>query len=146
MKKLISIALVLVMMLPAIALADSAESGTLQFGMEGAEILALQTRLEELGYYKNGLDGKFGNGVLTAVKQFQRNNGLTVDGKVGPITKAKIYSSDAVDVPTVEASKTLAFGASGEGHVRISYSYSVDHLIEALKRIEEFVQQFKQAE
>jgi len=113
-KRLLAFLLVLVMMLPAIALADSAESGTLQFGMEGAEILALQTRLEELGYYKNGLDGKFGNGVLTAVKQFQRNNGLTVDGKVGPITKAKIYSSDAVDVPTVEASKTLAFGASGE--------------------------------
>lgn len=29
-----------------------------------------------------------------------------------------------------------AFGDSGEGFVRISYSYSVDHLIEALKRIE----------
>ncbi|MEG1686889.1 MAG: aminotransferase class I/II-fold pyridoxal phosphate-dependent enzyme, partial [Angelakisella sp.] len=29
-----------------------------------------------------------------------------------------------------------AFGRSGEGFVRISYSYSVEHLIEALKRIE----------
>ena len=33
-----------------------------------------------------------------------------------------------------------AFGESGEGHVRISYSYSVDHLIEALRRIEIFVE------
>lgn len=32
-----------------------------------------------------------------------------------------------------------AFGACGEGHVRISYSYSVDHLIEALRRIELFL-------
>lgn len=32
-----------------------------------------------------------------------------------------------------------AFGASGEGFVRISYSYSVDHLIEALKRIEAYL-------
>lgn len=32
-----------------------------------------------------------------------------------------------------------AFGASGEGFVRISYSYSLDHLIEALKRIEAFM-------
>ena len=32
-----------------------------------------------------------------------------------------------------------AFGDSGEGFVRISYSYSVDHLIEALKRIEAFM-------
>ena len=36
-----------------------------------------------------------------------------------------------------------AFGDSGEGHVRISYSYSVEHLIEALKRIEKFVSQFR---
>ena len=36
-----------------------------------------------------------------------------------------------------------AFGASGEGFVRISYSYSVDHLVEALKRIERFLQELK---
>lgn len=35
-----------------------------------------------------------------------------------------------------------AFGASGEGFVRISYSYSVDHILEALKRIEKFVAKF----
>ncbi len=32
-----------------------------------------------------------------------------------------------------------AFGESGEGFVRISYSYSVNHLLEALKRIERFL-------
>ena len=32
-----------------------------------------------------------------------------------------------------------AFGASGEGFVRVSYSYSIEHIIEALKRIEEFI-------
>lgn len=32
-----------------------------------------------------------------------------------------------------------AFGDSGEGFVRISYSYSVEHIIEALKRIEAFI-------
>lgn len=34
-----------------------------------------------------------------------------------------------------------AFGASGEGFVRISYSYSVAHLSEALSRIEEFLKE-----
>ena len=34
-----------------------------------------------------------------------------------------------------------AFGASGEGHVRISYSYSVGYLDEALRRIERFLQE-----
>ena len=34
-----------------------------------------------------------------------------------------------------------AFGESGEGFVRISYCYSVDHLLEALKRIRAFLQE-----
>ena len=34
-----------------------------------------------------------------------------------------------------------AFGDSGEGFVRISYSYSVAHLSEALGRIEEFLKE-----
>jgi aminotransferase len=33
-----------------------------------------------------------------------------------------------------------AFGECGEGYIRISYSYSVSHLVEALKRIECFLQ------
>ena len=36
-----------------------------------------------------------------------------------------------------------AFGESGEGFVRISYCYSVDHLLEALKRIRLFLQELK---
>lgn len=32
-----------------------------------------------------------------------------------------------------------AFGASGEGYVRISYSYSIEHILEALGRIEAFL-------
>ena len=32
-----------------------------------------------------------------------------------------------------------AFGESGEGFVRISYSYSINHLVEALGKIEEFI-------
>ncbi|MBQ7385446.1 MAG: aminotransferase class I/II-fold pyridoxal phosphate-dependent enzyme [Ruminococcus sp.] len=34
-----------------------------------------------------------------------------------------------------------AFGECGEGHVRVSYSYSLSHLKEALKRIEEFLKE-----
>lgn len=32
-----------------------------------------------------------------------------------------------------------AFGASGEGYIRVSYSFSIAHISEALKRIEEFI-------
>ena len=37
-----------------------------------------------------------------------------------------------------------AFGSSGEGYVRVSYSYSLDHLMEAVKRIEEFIKEIKE--
>jgi aminotransferase len=36
-----------------------------------------------------------------------------------------------------------AFGDSGEGFIRISYAYSFDHLMEAVKRIEKFVNELK---
>lgn len=36
-----------------------------------------------------------------------------------------------------------AFGASGEGYIRISYAYSVNHLTAALGRIEEFLKELK---
>ncbi len=36
-----------------------------------------------------------------------------------------------------------AFGESGEGFVRVSYSYSLQHLKEALTRIEEFLEEIK---
>lgn len=35
-----------------------------------------------------------------------------------------------------------AFGEGGEGFIRISYAYSIDHIKEALKRIELFLKQF----
>ena len=36
-----------------------------------------------------------------------------------------------------------AFGESGEGFIRVSYAYSLNHLKEALKRIGEFLEEFK---
>ena len=37
-----------------------------------------------------------------------------------------------------------AFGESGEGFVRVSYAYSLKHLMEALEHIAAFVQRHKQ--
>lgn len=36
-----------------------------------------------------------------------------------------------------------AFGDSGEGFIRVSYSFSIKHIIEALDRIEEFLKEIK---
>lgn len=46
----------------------------------------VQQKLKELGYYNGAIDGIFGSGTINAVKNFQRDYGLTVDGIVGTRT------------------------------------------------------------
>jgi len=76
----------------------STEDGTLKKGSQGAAVKLLQKRLKELGYYKSYVDGDYGNETVTAVKNFQRKNGLTVDGVAGSQTLNKLNSDSAKDV------------------------------------------------
>jgi peptidoglycan hydrolase-like protein with peptidoglycan-binding domain len=46
-----------------------------------------------LGYYSGTADGIYGDGTTTAVKNFQKAQGLTVDGITGPKTLAKLNST-----------------------------------------------------
>ena len=80
--------------------AQTTASTTLQKGSTGAEVRELQTRLKELGYLSGSVDGDFGEATETAVKNFQSQNGLTVDGKAGSRTLTKLYSSSAVKAPS----------------------------------------------
>jgi peptidoglycan hydrolase-like protein with peptidoglycan-binding domain len=54
------------------------------------EIEKLQQDLKDLGFDPNGVDGKYGNGTFKAVQEFQKANGLQVDGQAGSATLAKI--------------------------------------------------------
>ena len=56
----------------------------------GPQVKKLQQRLKELGFDPKGVDGKFGPGTKAAVIAFQKANGLTADGKVGPSTLAAL--------------------------------------------------------
>lgn len=53
----------------------------------------LQHDLEGIGYWcgEGGQDGCCGTDTVNAIKAFQREYGLTVDGIAGPSTKEKIY-------------------------------------------------------
>jgi hypothetical protein len=42
---------------------------------------------------QDDVDGIFGHGTLAVVKEFQRRNGLTIDGIVGPATWALLFGS-----------------------------------------------------
>ena len=65
-------------------------------GDSGAQVRALQTRLKELGYYTNTIDGEYGYSTRQAVIAFQKNNNLTQDGIAGETTLKKMVSSSAV--------------------------------------------------
>ncbi|RPH59254.1 MAG: peptidoglycan-binding protein, partial [Chloroflexi bacterium] len=65
--------------------------------LQGDDVLKLQQRLLELGYSEVGApDGVFGKMTGSAVRRFQQNNGLEVDGYVGPKTWRKLFGADAV--------------------------------------------------
>ena len=61
---------------------------TLRRGDKGAYVTLAQTELINKGYScgKTGADGDFGKNTEAAVKAFQKDNGLTVDGIIGPQT------------------------------------------------------------
>lgn len=84
-------ALLLAFLAVAIAMpAESFAATQLQRGSESGDVWELQYRLQMLGYYKDDLDGTYGSNTAKAVKQFQRNYGLTADGVVGPMTWKKL--------------------------------------------------------
>jgi peptidoglycan hydrolase-like protein with peptidoglycan-binding domain len=66
--------------------------------MNGPDVTYLQNTLLQLGYAlpTYGADGWFGTETEAAVKDFQRRNGLEVDGAVGPITWACLNNPNAV--------------------------------------------------
>lgn len=69
------------------------------------EIKEYQRQLTKLNLYKGAIDGKAGKGSLTegAVKNFQRAEGLKVDGVVGPATRAALRRKLGTDVQNTTA-------------------------------------------
>ena len=77
---------------------------TLQKGMKNSTaVQTLQARLIELGYLDDKADGAFGNNTLEAVKAFQRQAGLTVDGVATAEVQTALYALDAPEAPAPTA-------------------------------------------
>lgn len=82
----------------------------------------VQQKLKDLGYYTGTVDGIFGNQTIAAVKRFQRDYGLAVDGIVG--------------------TKTLnALGLGGGGNYSSSDIYLLAKCVHAEARGEPYVGQ-----
>lgn len=116
---------------------SSTLSASLRRGSSGSEVLKVQTKLKELGYYTGSLDGDFGSGTLAAVLSFQQRNGLKMDGIVGSGTYGKLFSSSAVSSGSSSAagtsSESLRYGDTGsavktmqQALKNLGYSVSAD--------------------
>ncbi|MEN5267376.1 peptidoglycan-binding domain-containing protein [Stenotrophomonas sepilia] len=84
-----------------------AGNGVLVNGSKGDEVQAMQQKLSDLGYLgKDGkplvADGDFGPGTVEAVKQFQRDHQLTVDGKAGGATLGALEAATQQRAPAAE--------------------------------------------
>ena len=84
------------------------EDGTLKKGSTGETVKAMQTMLIACGYDcgSTGADGDFGKKTDAAVRAFQKDAALTVDGIYGPVTKAvleKAYANLKTQAPTDNA-------------------------------------------
>lgn len=55
---------------------------TLDPGEYGADVMEVQKKLKELGYYHSGIDGKYGEGMKAAVHKYQRDHNLPVHNSI----------------------------------------------------------------
>lgn len=94
------------------------QTDTLRKGDAGEAVRKLQRRLKELGYFTSSVDGDYGEKTVSAVKAFQRRNGLSADGVAGAATLKRLNGEDAVvaDDDTdgaLKTNQTLESGSSG---------------------------------
>lgn len=93
--RIVSIVLLVVVVVMAALLCRSFESEevdafALKQGSSGQQVRQIQSKMSAWGYYSGEVDGIYGSKTTEAVKNFQRVNGLKVDGIVGEETAAKI--------------------------------------------------------
>lgn len=87
----------------------------LRNGCEGEDVKALQTNLIRLGYScgKWGADGDFGDATEMAVRAFQRDHGLQIDGIAGRKTIAALDAAiAALEKPDGDKGYVLIRGGS----------------------------------
>lgn len=93
------------------------EKKTIRKGDYGVHVVYLQQRLTSKGYGVGEIDGKFGEKTLEAVKAFQAENNLTVDGIVGINTWNALENKEGVMVKE--------YSLARDGETKISDNFKV---------------------
>ncbi|MEC5422443.1 spore cortex-lytic enzyme [Virgibacillus sp. C22-A2] len=69
----------------------------IQQGAVGEDVIELQARLQYLGFYNGKIDGVFGWGTYWALRNFQYEFGMEIDGLAGETTKQKLVQASNYD-------------------------------------------------
>ena len=110
MKKALILTILLVFGIAALLFTVSvtADAEVLKQGSTGAQVKTVQTKLKNWGYYTGSVDGIYGPKTVSAVKYFQRKNGLTQDGIVG----AKTAAAMGITLSSASSSSTSSAGGT----------------------------------
>ncbi len=111
-----ALCLLAAMALAVMLAAPARAARVLEVGSRGSDVIKVQKRLIQYDYLDGTADGRYGEATRNAVRRFQRNNGLTVDGKVGAKTAAALGVTLSGG-----SSGTASTAKSGTGYV------SADH-------------------
>ncbi len=77
--------------------AEAFSSQVIERGAFGDDVIELQARLQYIGYYHGNIDGKFGYKTYWALREFQQDYGLPVDGIAGETTKQRLVNNTDFD-------------------------------------------------
>ena len=104
--------------------AGESEKNYLAKGDKGEEVKNMQTKLIACGYScgKSGADGDFGSGTDAALRAFQKNNKLTIDGQYGAKSKEKLETvynakkttTTGTAAKKIDAAKSFSYEFNGK--------------------------------
>ncbi|MGI5848936.1 MAG: peptidoglycan-binding protein [Christensenellales bacterium] len=92
---------------------DSATRNTFKMLMlesKGIDVIRVQMRLRDLGYFNYRATGLYYSMTQKAVTEFQRNNELDPDGRVGEMTYEKLFSMENLTRKPLGASILISSG------------------------------------
>ena len=118
---------------------------TLQEGAKGRHVETLQGRLKKLGFNPGPVDGAFGPMTENAVRDFQRDAGLPVNGNVGPKTWAALEKGkEVLQNPDTPLSRFEQFDqkppTADYSHVNFRGATMNKRTVEMLRRAEEIME------
>ncbi len=85
-KTIAALALLFLLNIGLITVSQRAEAASYRQGSSGSVVTQIQKKLAAEGYYKASIDGIYGSRTAAAVRSYQRDRGLKVDGICGPET------------------------------------------------------------